>query len=342
MISPDIAPYIIPLILLAGLLGISLKIVPEYERLVVFFLGRFQAVKKPGLRIVIPGIQQAVRVDLRVITMDVPSQDVISRDNVTVRVNAVLYFRVVDPERAIIQVEDYYNATSQLAQTTLRSVLGQHELDEMLAERDKMNADVQEIIDKQSDAWGIKVTNVEIKHVDLNENMIRAIAKQAEAERERRAKVIHAEGELQASEKLLAAANVIASNPQALQLRYLQTLNDIASENSSTIIFPLPLDLIKAFQEKKNDLPDHRMTAMQSQLLGDMVLIIHLLFILFVVFGALLMRHCPALIFLHLPAVLWGTMVELRGWPCPLTPWRIISDRRPAKAPMAAAFWKTT
>ncbi|PLX51214.1 MAG: hypothetical protein C0613_01035 [Desulfobulbaceae bacterium] len=251
MISPDIAPYIIPLILLAGLLGISLKIVPEYERLVVFFLGRFQAVKKPGLRIVIPGIQQAVRVDLRVITMDVPSQDVISRDNVTVRVNAVLYFRVVDPERAIIQVEDYYNATSQLAQTTLRSVLGQHELDEMLAERDKMNADVQEIIDKQSDAWGIKVTNVEIKHVDLNENMIRAIAKQAEAERERRAKVIHAEGELQASEKLLAAANVIASNPQALQLRYLQTLNDIASENSSTIIFPLPLDLIKAFQEKK-------------------------------------------------------------------------------------------
>lgn len=251
MITPDIAPYIIPLILLAGLLGISLKIVPEYERLVVFFLGRFQVVKKPGLRIVIPGIQQAVRVDLRVITMDVPSQDVISRDNVTVRVNAVLYFRVVEPERAIIQVEDYYNATSQLAQTTLRSVLGQHELDEMLAERDKMNADVQAIIDKQSDAWGIKVTNVEIKHVDLNENMIRAIAKQAEAERERRAKVIHAEGELQASEKLLAAANVLASNPQALQLRYLQTLNDIANENSSTIIFPLPLDLIKAFQDKK-------------------------------------------------------------------------------------------
>ncbi len=252
MITPHTAPYIIPLAMLIGLLFLSLKIVPEYERLVVFFLGRFQAVKKPGLRIVIPGIQQAVRVDLRVITMDVPSQDVISRDNVTVRVNAVLYFRVVDPERAIIQVEDYYNATSQLAQTTLRSVLGQHELDEMLAEREKMNADLQEIIDKQSDAWGIKVTNVEIKHVDLNENMVRAIAKQAEAERERRAKVIHAEGELQASEKLLAAANVIASNPQALQLRYLQTLNDISNENASTIIFPLPLDLINAFQIKKD------------------------------------------------------------------------------------------
>ena len=228
MILPlNLAPYIFPFLLVIIFLFMSLKIVPEYQRLVVFFLGRFQAVKKPGLRIIIPGIQQAVRVDLRVITMDVPSQDVISRDNVTVRVNAVLYFRVVDPEKAIIQVEDYLNATSQLAQTTLRSVLGQHELDEMLAEREKMNADLQEIIDKQSDAWGIKVTNVEIKHVDLNENMIRAIAKQAEAERERRAKVIHAEGELQASEKLLAAANVISQNPQALQLRYLQTLNDI-------------------------------------------------------------------------------------------------------------------
>ncbi|MBU0680629.1 MAG: slipin family protein [Proteobacteria bacterium] len=251
MITPHTAPYIIPLVILIALLFLSLKIVPEYERLVVFFLGRFQIVKKPGLRIVIPGIQQAVRVDLRVITMDVPSQDVISRDNVTVKVNAVLYFRVVDPERAIIQVEDYYNATSQLAQTTLRSVLGQHELDEMLAEREKMNADLQEIIDKQTDAWGIKVTNVEIKHVDLNENMIRAIAKQAEAERERRAKVIHAEGELQASEKLLAAANIISANPQAIQLRYLQTLNDISNENATTIVFPLPLDLISAFQAKK-------------------------------------------------------------------------------------------
>lgn len=251
MLTYNIAPYVVPIALLIGLLFISLKIVPEYERLVVFFLGRFQVVKKPGLRIVVPGIQQAVRVDLRVITMDVPSQDVISRDNVTMRVNAVLYFRVVDPEKSIIQVEDYYNATSQLAQTTLRSVLGQHELDEMLAQREKMNADLQAIIDKQSDAWGIKVTNVEIKHVDLNENMIRAIAKQAEAERERRAKVIHAEGELQASEKLLAAANVIAQNPQALQLRYLQTLNDISNENASTIVFPLPIDLIAALQGNK-------------------------------------------------------------------------------------------
>ncbi len=248
MILPlNLAPYIFPIVLIIIFLFMSFKIVPEYQRLVVFFLGRFQAVKKPGLRIVIPGIQQAVRVDLRVITMDVPSQDVISRDNVTVRVNAVLYFRVVDPEKAIIQVENYLNATSQLAQTTLRSVLGQHELDEMLAEREKMNADLQEIIDKQSDAWGIKVTNVEIKHVDLNENMIRAIAKQAEAERERRAKVIHAEGELQASEKLLAAADVISRNPQALQLRYLQTLNDISNENATTLVFPLPIDILKSF-----------------------------------------------------------------------------------------------
>ncbi len=197
------------------------------------------------------------RVDLRVITMDVPGQDVISRDNVTVRVNAVLYFRVVDPEKAIIQVEDYYNATSQLAQTTLRSVLGQHELDEMLVERDKINADIQLIVDKQTDAWGIKVSNVEIKHVDLDETMVRAIAKQAEAERERRAKIIHAEGELQASEKLLAAANVISQNPQALQLRYLQTLNDISNENSTTIVFPMPIETIKDLfsnrpQEKEN------------------------------------------------------------------------------------------
>ena len=246
-----LAPYIFPVALILGLLLVSLRVVVEYERLVVFFLGRFQVVKKPGLRIIIPGIQKAVRVDLRVITMDVPSQDVISRDNVTVRVNAVLYFRVIDPEKAIIQVEDYYNATSQLAQTTLRSVLGQHDLDEMLTERDKMNADLQEIIDKQSDAWGIKVTNVEIKHVDLDESMVRAIAKQAEAERERRAKVIHAEGELQASEKLLAAANVIAQNPQALQLRYLQTLNDISNENATTVVFPLPIDMIQAVMGKK-------------------------------------------------------------------------------------------
>ncbi len=248
-----IAPIVFPIALLIALIAISFKIVPEYQRLVVFFLGRFQIVKKPGLRLVVPGIQQMRRVDLRVITMDVPSQDVISRDNVTVRVNAVLYFRVVDPEKAIIQVEDYYNAISQLAQTTLRSVLGQHELDEMLTERDKMNADLQQIIDKQSDAWGIKVSTVEIKHVDLNENMVRAIAKQAEAERERRAKVIHAAGELQASEKLLAAANVISQNPQALQLRYLQTLNDISNENTTTIVFPLPIETIKAVFDKPSE-----------------------------------------------------------------------------------------
>ncbi|MDH3328903.1 MAG: slipin family protein [Desulfobulbaceae bacterium] len=251
IIPPFIASYFVLIVLVVGFFVLTFKIVPEYQRLVVFFLGRFQGVKLPGLRIVVPGIQQAVRVDLRVIVMDVPGQDVISRDNVTVRVNAVLYFRVVDPEKAIIQVEDYYNATSQLAQTTLRSVLGQHDLDAMLMEREKMNADLQEIIDKQTDAWGIKVTNVEIKHVDLNENMIRAIARQAEAERERRAKVIHAEGELQASEKLLAAANIIAENPQALQLRYLQTMNDISNESSTTVIFPLPIDLLKAFAQKK-------------------------------------------------------------------------------------------
>ena len=244
-------PFLVfPIGLVIALLAASFKIVPEYQRLVVFFLGKFQTVKKPGLRLILPGIQQMRRVDLRVITMDVPSQDVISRDNVTVKVNAVLYFRVVDPEKAIIQVEDYYNATSQLAQTTLRSVLGQHELDEMLTERDKMNADLQQIIDKQSDAWGIKVSNVEIKHVDLDESMVRAIAKQAEAERERRAKVIHAEGELQASDKLLAAANVISQNPQALQLRYLQTLNDISNENTTTIVFPLPIETIKSLFDK--------------------------------------------------------------------------------------------
>ncbi len=242
-------PYIVPVALLLGLLFMSIRIVPEYQRGVVFFLGRFQKVKGPGLIIVVPGIQQMVRVDLRVITMDVPSQDVISRDNVTVRVNAVLYFRVLDPERAIIQVEDYFSATSQLAQTTLRSVLGQHELDEMLSEREKLNVDIQTILDEQTDAWGIKVTNVEIKHVDLDESMVRAIARQAEAERERRAKIIHAEGEHQAAEKLLAAATIIAQNPQALQLRYLQTLNDISSQQSSTIVFPLPIELMSALIE---------------------------------------------------------------------------------------------
>lgn len=220
------------------------RILREYERGVVFMLGRFWRVKGPGLIIIIPVLQQMVRVDLRTVVMDVPSQDVISRDNVSVRVNAVLYFRVLEPEKAIIQVEDYFEATSQLAQTTLRSVLGQHELDEMLAERERLNTDVQKILDDQTDGWGIKVSNVEIKHIDLDESMIRAIAKQAEAERDRRAKVIHAEGELQASEKLLHAAEVLAKEPQAMQLRYLQTLTGIsAGGNSSTIVFPIPMEL---------------------------------------------------------------------------------------------------
>ncbi len=242
--------YLAPAILLLAIIISAVRILKEYERGVIFFLGRFQKVKGPGLIIVIPVIQKMVRVDLRVVTYDIPTQDVISRDNVTVHVSAVLYFRVVDPERAIIQVEQYFNATSQLAQTTLRSVLGQHDLDEMLSQRDKMNADIQNILDEQTASWGIKVTNVEIKHVDLNETMIRAIAKQAEAERERRAKIIHAEGELQASEKLLQAAEVMSKNPQTLQLRYLQTLNDISSENASTIVFPLPMEIMNAFYKK--------------------------------------------------------------------------------------------
>ena len=227
----------------------AFRVLREYERGVIFLLGRFQKVKGPGLIIVIPFIQQMVRVDLRTLVMDVPTQDVISLDNVSVQVNAVVYFRVVDAEKAIIQVENYYDATSQLAQTTLRSVLGQHELDDMLAQRDKLNADVQEILDDQTDAWGVKVANVEIKHVDLNENMIRAIAKQAEAERERRAKVIHAEGELQASEKLAEAAKILATQGQAIQLRYLQTLNEIAGEKNSTIVFPVPVDLLNKWSE---------------------------------------------------------------------------------------------
>jgi regulator of protease activity HflC (stomatin/prohibitin superfamily) len=211
---------------------------------VVFLLGRFQGVKGPGLIIVIPGIQQIMRVDMRIITMDVPQQDVISRDNVTVRVNAVLYFRVVDAEKAIIQVENYNNATSQLAQTTLRSVLGQHDLDAMLAEREKLNADIQNILDEQTAAWGIKVTNVEIKRVDVDETMIRAIARQAEAERDRRARVILAEGEHQAAQRLLDAANILAQQPQALQLRFLQTIANITTDKSSTIVFPLPLEVM--------------------------------------------------------------------------------------------------
>ena len=248
----NLIPYVAPIILVLIILGAAIRILPEYERGVVFFLGRFQGVKGPGLIFVIPGIQQITRVDLRVITLDVPSQDVISRDNVTVRVNAVLYFRVVDPEKAIIRVENFGAATSQLAQTTLRSVLGKHDLDEMLSERDKLNADIQEILDTQTEEWGIKVANVEIKHVDLNESMIRAIARQAEAERERRAKVIHAEGELQASEKLVEAANVMSVNAAALQLRYLQTLADMSNNNSSTIVFPLPMDIMESFANRKH------------------------------------------------------------------------------------------
>jgi len=238
-------------ILVIAFLFSSLRVLREYERGVIFLLGRFWKVKGPGLIIVIPGVQQMVRVDLRTVVMDVPSQDVISRDNVSVKVNAVVYFRVVDPERAIIQVEDYLNATSQLAQTTLRAVLGKHELDDMLAERERLNIDIQQVLDTQTDAWGIKVSNVEIKHVDIDESMVRAIAKQAEAERERRAKVIHAEGELQASEKLLAAAQVLAREPQAIQLRYLETLTAIAADKNSTIVFPLPIELLEAFTRKR-------------------------------------------------------------------------------------------
>lgn len=226
----------------------SLKVLREYERAVVFTLGRFWRVKGPGLIIIIPFIQEMVRVQLRTVVMDVPSQDVISRDNVSVKVNAVVYFRVIDPERAVIQVEDYYAATSQLAQTSLRSVLGQHELDQMLAERDKLNKHLQLNLDEQTDAWGIKVTTVEIKHIDLNESMVRAIAKQAEAERERRAKIIHAAGELQASEKLLEAAKILAEQPQALQLRYLQTAQNMSEEGSHTIFFPIPIDILDSFK----------------------------------------------------------------------------------------------
>ena len=227
------------LVIILILIISSFRILREYERGVVFMLGRFWKVKGPGLIIIIPGIQQMVRVDLRTVVMDVPSQDVISRDNVSVKVNAVVYFRVVDPQRAILQVEDFLSATSQLAQTTLRAVLGKHELDEMLAEREKLNMDIQQALDSQTDAWGIKVANVEIKHVDIDESMVRAIARQAEAERERRAKVIHAEGELQASEKLLQAAQMLAQQPQAMQLRYLQTLTSIASDKTHTIVFPM-------------------------------------------------------------------------------------------------------
>ncbi|HWK70284.1 slipin family protein [Pollutimonas sp. M17] len=230
----------------------ALKILREYQRGVVFTLGRFTSVKGPGLVFVIPVVQQMVRVDLRVVTMDVPSQDVISRDNVSVKVNAVVYFRVVAPDKAIIQVERYLEATSQLAQTTLRAVLGKHELDEMLSEREKLNLDVQQILDAQTDSWGIKVTNVEIKHIDLNENMVRAIARQAEAERERRAKVIHAEGEKQAAQALMEAAEILATQPSAMQLRYLQTLTQVAGDKSSTLVFPIPVDLLSSLLGRKS------------------------------------------------------------------------------------------
>lgn len=234
------------ILLLAILIVSAIRVLREYERGVVFMLGRFWRVKGPGLILLIPVVQQMVRVDLRTIVMDVPSQDVISRDNVSVKVNAVVYFRVVDPQNAIIQVANFMEATSQLAQTTLRAVLGKHDLDEMLSEREKLNLDIQKVLDAQTDAWGIKVSNVEIKHVDLNESMVRAIARQAEAERERRAKVIHAEGELQASEKLLEAARMLAQQPQAMQLRYLQTLTQVAGDRSSTIVFPVPMEILEA------------------------------------------------------------------------------------------------
>ncbi|WP_322998317.1 slipin family protein [Castellaniella sp.] len=240
----------VSLIVLIFLLLVLFKlfhILREYERAVVFTLGRFTGAKGPGLIIVIPFLQQIVRVDMRVITMDIPPQDVISRDNVSVQVNAVVYFRVVDPGKAIIQVEHFLEATSQLAQTTLRAVLGKHELDEMLSEREKLNLDVQTILDAQTDGWGIKVTNVEIKHIDLNETMVRAMARQAEAERDRRAKVIHAEGERQAAQALAEAAHTLAREPSSMQLRYLETLTQVAGDKSSTLVFPIPIDLLAGF-----------------------------------------------------------------------------------------------
>ena len=244
----DLIVYIVIIALVVGILGSIIRILREYERGVVFTLGRFTSVKGPGLVILIPFVQQMVRVDLRTIVLDVPSQDVISRDNVSVKVNAVLYFRVIDPDKAVIQVENFMDATSQLAQTTLRSVLGKHELDEMLSERDKLNADLQEILDSQTDAWGIKISNVEIKHVDIDESMVRAIARQAEAERNRRARVINAEGEQQASQKLVEAAHTLSAVPEAMQLRYLSTLYDIGSDKNSTIVFPMPMDVMTSIK----------------------------------------------------------------------------------------------
>ena len=240
----DLIAYGVLVVAALGVLLSMIRILREYERGVIFTLGRFSGVKGPGLILLIPFIQQTVKVDLRTIVLDVPSQDVISRDNVSVKVNAVLYFRVIDPEKSVIQVENFMAATSQLAQTTLRSVLGKHDLDEMLSERDKLNADLQEILDSQTGSWGIKVANVEIKHVDIDESMVRAIARQAEAERNRRARIINAEGEQQAAEKLVEAASALAERPEAMQLRYLSTLYDIANDRSSTIVFPVPVNML--------------------------------------------------------------------------------------------------
>lgn len=244
MIPASLLAYAIPLVAIVFIIVFAIKILREYERGVIFTLGRFQSVRGPGLILVIPVIQQMERIDLRTRVFDVPPQDVISRDNVSVKVNAVVYYRVIDPEKAIIQVEDFNQATSELAQTTLRSVVGQHELDQMLAEREQLNDNVQKILDQQTDAWGIKVSNVELKHIDLDEQMVRAIAKQAEAERLRRAKIIDAQGELQAAEKLVQAGEKLAQHPESMQLRYLGTLGNIAGEKSSTIVFPLPVDLL--------------------------------------------------------------------------------------------------
>ena len=247
----NISLLVLVLFLIIFFLATSVRVLREYERGVVFTLGRYTRVAGPGLFILIPIVQQMVRTDLRTFVVDVPSQDVISRDNVSVKVNAVLYYRVVDPDKAILNVEDYNEAVSQLAQTTLRSVLGKHELDEMLAERDKLNADIQSILDEQTDAWGIKVSNVEIKHVDIDESMIRAIARQAEAERIRRAKIINAEGEQQAAEKLVEAGRMLAQESSAMQLRYFAALHDIAGDKSNTIVFPLPLDTLEAMLPRK-------------------------------------------------------------------------------------------
>jgi regulator of protease activity HflC (stomatin/prohibitin superfamily) len=241
------AAFLVPVLIVLALAFYALRVLREYERGVVFTLGRFWRVKGPGLILIVPIAQQMVRVDLRTRVLDVPPQDVISRDNVSVKVNAVIYYRVIDPEKAIIQVENFNTATSQLAQTTLRSVLGQHELDEMLAEREKLNDDIQRILDFRTDAWGIKVANVEIKHIDLDESMVRAIAKQAEAERVRRAKILDSEGELQAAERFAQAGEILSRKPQGLQLRYLSALQNIAGERTNTVIFPLPLELVEAF-----------------------------------------------------------------------------------------------